>query len=433
MKNTLRFVFGGALVTGAAALLLPSEATAWSTIGGSLGMTQRDFRLYDNFTDSTANNNTTADPNFIGYTGVELACWKGGAEWGSLVFGDGSGDPQQTQVGDGGANFNFFWEGNAGGIGSVNDNINSELAGSDGGVLAFTETPISDGWRIRYYSSWTWQDGPGSVSSGIDFQGVACHELGHALGLGHSNTSSATMYFAVSGTGVPNRSIETDDRNGLQQGIYGARDTAVLPTITSISGSTLPGGTAVITGTNFDATNNEVWLNNTAAGGTPFKLTGVSSTAGGTQISITMPAAGLVESGGLHVKRNRTDHKALSEGHPYDFGSGGPSVDTIVLVGPNVGFTGSSITYDWSNAPANSLWTFYYSLSNTGTTIDGHPFNLGAPVSTGGTGTNSATGTGSFTGNIPNSAPPIVYVEVRADDTGTGDIFDSNMLVLNIF
>ena len=58
------------------------------------------------------------------------------------------------------------------------------------GVLAFTEAPGSDGWRIRYYSFWLWVDGPGDGFTGAnnrtDIQGIACHEYGHALGMGHS-------------------------------------------------------------------------------------------------------------------------------------------------------------------------------------------------------------------------------------------------------
>lgn len=431
MKNTLRFVIGGALLSGAVAMAMPQQAQGYTTIGGSLSLSQRDFRIYDNFTDATANNNTTPDPNFPGYTGIEMACWKSGEEWSARPYGDGSGDTTQTQLGDGGANFNYFWEGNAGGIGGVNDNIHSELAGSDGGVLAYTETPISDGWRIRYYSSWTWQDGPGTVSGGIDFQGVSTHEIGHALGLGHSAVSSATMYFAISGTGVPNRSIETDDKNGIQLGIYGAVDNAVMPRIDSVTGSTLPNGTAVITGANFDATGNQVWLNNTTAGGTPYKITGLASTAGGTQISFTMPASG-VESGALSVQRNRTDNKGLSEGHPYDYGT--VATDTIVLVGPNVGFAGQNVQYDWSNAPASSPWFFYWSLSLGGSTINGHPFDLGGTINTGATGTTDASGNGTLTAHLPaNAAGLIVYVEVRVDDAITSQTYDSNYLTLNIF
>jgi len=243
-----------AMAIGAVAMLFGSETSrGYSIMGGSLGLDQRDVRVFDNFTDASANNNTTPDANWPGYTGVELAIWKACGEWGSeLHGGNGLGDPLQT-VGSGGANFDMSWQGNATSIGTTNQNTHSELAGSSGGVLAFTETPISDGWRIRYYSSWTWQDGPGSVSGGIDIQGVACHEYGHALGLGHSTVGGATMYPSISGTGTAQRSIAADDIAGVQH-VYGVKS-ASKPTISSIS---VGSGSVTINGTNFSPSNNEV-------------------------------------------------------------------------------------------------------------------------------------------------------------------------------
>ena len=49
-------------LTGAALLLVPVEpAVGYSTLGGSLGYTQRDLRVYNNFPDAASNNNNIAD------------------------------------------------------------------------------------------------------------------------------------------------------------------------------------------------------------------------------------------------------------------------------------------------------------------------------------------------------------------------------------
>ena len=87
-------------------------ARAYDLLGSNLSVGQRDFRVYNNFTDPDANNNTTPDPMFPGYTGAPLAIWKACVEWGSELHGDGSGDPSQPDgLGSGGANFDPSFQG----------------------------------------------------------------------------------------------------------------------------------------------------------------------------------------------------------------------------------------------------------------------------------------------------------------------------------
>lgn len=302
-------------LAGTAALILPGVGVGYSTIGGSLGVSpsQRDVRLYNNFTGTGANDNTQADVNFPGYDGAEMAIWKSVVEWGSTLHGTGDGDPTQLgSLGSGGANFDAAWAGNASSGGGVNDNIMSFGAGCESGVLAFTQTPIADGWIIVFCQGWAWADGPGNVS-GVDIQGVACHEYGHALGLGHSNVNGATMYPSISGTGVAQRSIENDDINGVRF-VYGTAS-ASKPRITNL---TLNLGSVTITGQNFATSGNEVWFTNmnvTSPGGNPIVvMTGVSSN--GTSITVTPPAnAG---SGDILVKVPGTGHNTLSNAWPAD-------------------------------------------------------------------------------------------------------------------
>lgn len=369
----------------AALLVFPKESSGFTTIGGSLGIGQRDVRIFNNFTDATANNNTTADANWPGFTGAPMSIWKACSEWASeLHGGTGAGDPLQT-VGSGGANFDITWQGLTSGIGGTNDNIHSELSGSSGGVLAFTETPISDGWRIRYYSSWTWQDGPGSVSSGIDLQGVACHEYGHALGLGHSTTGGATMFPSISGTGTVQRSIEADDIAGVQF-IYGVKSGS-KPRITAVNNS----NPLTITGTGFSATGNEVWFTNgttSATGGDPrIIVTGVASSGGGTSITVNVPANS--GKGDVLVKNSAGSAGAnLSNAFPVD-PTAPPACTppTVYCTGkvnsqfcsPAIGFTGSP-TYGGTtsfNITGTQFLNNKFGLLFYGTQINGVAFQGG--------------------------------------------------------
>ncbi len=63
-------------------------------------------------------------------------------------------------------------------------------------------------------------DGKGST---IDLRSILTHEIGHALGLGHSTVLGATMY-ATHPPGIAWRSIEQDDRDGVCALYPGAGD-----------------------------------------------------------------------------------------------------------------------------------------------------------------------------------------------------------------
>lgn len=324
-------LLGSFAVAGVAAvLLLPMRGAAFATNGGFLGLGQRDFRVFDNFTAPTANDNVTPDPSFPGHTGATLAIWKACVEWGSRLHGNGDGDPHQPGgLGSGGADFDACFQGEALGVGGTDDNIHSEISGSQGGVYAFTEVPGTDGWRIRYYQNWTWSDGPSDQlpPGEIDLQGVASHEYGHALGLDHSSIAGSTMQGSIIANGVSFRSIEADDVNGLAF-VYGAA-TATKPVIAGVA---IVPGVLTITGSNFAATGNEVWFTRatpsaTIALGDPIKFTGVLSTAGGTQITLSVPP--LAGPGDVFVKVPGTAGAALSNAWPADVTAGTPCVAPV--------------------------------------------------------------------------------------------------------
>ena len=304
-----------ALALAAGSFLIPSDSEGFSLLGHNLTLIQRDLRVFNNFTDSSANNNTIAHSQFPGYDGAEMAFWKSAVEWGSRAHGNGSGDPQQNfGLGTGGANFDPSWQGNALGIGTTNQNVISELNGNGGMVLAFAESNGGIGWRIRFYSNWVWSDGPNNVFSQEDMQGVGCHEYGHALGMGHSVAGgSPTMGAVASGNGYTDRSIAADDILGIRA-IYGTAS-AAKPII---SGHNLCGTTLEITGSNFSTTTNTIWFTQAGIGGTgqPVKITNIPSTAGGTMLTVNVPVnAG---SGDILVQNLGGGHANLSNAWPFD-------------------------------------------------------------------------------------------------------------------
>ncbi len=431
MNRYAKILIGAATLTAASGLTVSEDVQAYTTLGFSLGVTQRDFRNVDNWNDAASNNNQTTHTNWPGYQGADMAVWKAGYEWGSTAFGNGNGDPTQGDIGSGGADFNPIWNGRATGSGTFTTNIIHAPNVNGGGAIAWTY-PSPNGWLIEFADNdFQFADGPGTISGNqMDIQGVQTHEYGHALGLGHSNTGAATMYFSVGFGATGIRSIHSDDIAGVQA-IYGTTS-AGMPFIDDIQGSTVPGGTAILVGGNMAQDSSRVWMNSDVlnqgqSGGDPFKSGFITVSGGGTQGSFTVPSNN-IETGIVHLK-NSGGKESLGEGHPFDYEQG--DVDKLTLTGPTSANTGTNVTYNMSGATTNITYQFYYSFSNAGTVFGGHVFDLGAPATVFGSGNTGGSGTGTASGTIPGGASGLtIYIE--AITIGAGFYEDSNMITLNV-
>jgi len=80
----------------------------------------------------------------------------------------------------------------------------------EGGAYYIDDADIYTNQRFNYTSSRE-TDG---CSSEYDIDGIMVHEVGHVIGLGHSNVSGATMYPSVSSCNFNNRTLEADDIAG---------------------------------------------------------------------------------------------------------------------------------------------------------------------------------------------------------------------------
>ena len=67
---------------------------------------------------------------------------------------------------------------------------------------------------------WTSTSEPDGCSNEFYIEGVQVHEIGHALGLGHSNVSGATMFPSVSACNNGPATTEADDNAGIVD-LYG--------------------------------------------------------------------------------------------------------------------------------------------------------------------------------------------------------------------
>ncbi len=307
----LRFFPATALITGVWLLVGSPGSKAFTATGSSLDLDQRHVRIFNNFADPEANDNTTPHLTWPGYTGAPMAVWKAVAEWGSKLHGDGEGDPSQPgDEGSGGANFDVTWQGNAPNAGP---NTVSATINCGGGVISIFEV-LAGGWRIRLCDEFLWDDGPGTpVSGAMDIQAIVAHEYGHALGLGHSNVAGATMFPSMSGNGVAARSIEADDEAGVQF-VYGAA-AASKPFIDYLLST---GSSVALVGGNFAAAGNEVWFTQATVNptGDPVKVLGVTSSAGGALIQLSLPVnAG---PGDVLVRTPGSLGSALSNAFPID-------------------------------------------------------------------------------------------------------------------
>ena len=103
------------------------------------------------------------------------------------------------------------------------DNVNLVVFrnASNGSTIATTywwynSAGIVDADIVFWDGGFRFFAGTSGCSGGFYIEDIAAHEFGHALGLGHSTITSATMYPSTSACNTANRSLDADDITGVR-------------------------------------------------------------------------------------------------------------------------------------------------------------------------------------------------------------------------
>ena len=122
-----------------------------------------------------------------------------------------------------GASFTFSFAGFSAQTTDTYDGINLVLFrnASSGSALATTYSWYSgsrliDADIVFWDAGFQFFTGSSGCSGGFYIEDVATHEFGHALGLGHSEVGSATMYPSISTCSQGSRALDADDIAGVR-------------------------------------------------------------------------------------------------------------------------------------------------------------------------------------------------------------------------
>ncbi|MBC8369675.1 MAG: M20/M25/M40 family metallo-hydrolase [Planctomycetes bacterium] len=140
------------------------------------------------------------------------------------------------------------------------------------------------------------------------------------------------------------------------------------------------------------------------------------------QIEFKLKSDGGVEFGGWNI----------DDFEVYTLGGSGGSSDALNLTGSTIGQRGQAVNYTLSNMQPNASFGLLVSLSNSGSSIFGHSFDIGSPYTIVHTGNANASGSAVVNFTIPMAVASntIAYVEGGAQN-GAG-VDDSNLLTLLI-
>ena len=121
------------------------------------------------------------------------------------------------------ASFRFSYAGPSTQATTTFDSINLVVFrdASNGSAIATTywwsnSSGIVDADIVFWDAGFRFFAGATGCTNGFYIEDIAAHEFGHALGLGHSSSPSATMYPSTSACDARNRTLDSDDISGVE-------------------------------------------------------------------------------------------------------------------------------------------------------------------------------------------------------------------------
>lgn len=186
--------FRGLVLVAGLAAVLPHDLGAYATTGASWPVKSVPYSI----------NTTNLD---LPESAVEPAVRAGADVWAAQSNASVEltyiGRSAQTTTGNDGLNLVVFRNASSGSA------IATTYWWSSGGRIIDADIVFWDA-AFRFFS------GSSGCSGGFYIEDIAAHEFGHALGLGHSNITGATMYPSVSSCNAGNRTLEADDIAGVR-------------------------------------------------------------------------------------------------------------------------------------------------------------------------------------------------------------------------
>jgi molybdopterin synthase catalytic subunit len=266
------------------------------------------------------------------------------------------------------ADFAFYYVGQTSGSSFVNNGKNEVFFrnSTNGSLVAETMRWFDGAGNLLdadiafYDAGWQFFTGTSGCSGGVYVEDFAAHEFGHALGLKHSDVTTATMYPTGVNCSTSWRILDPDDLAGVEA-VYPATGSNSQPTVNitaPASGTSVPQGTSVtFTGSASDREDGNVssritWRSN--IDGTLGTGASVSRALSNGTHTVT---ANVVDSAGATASSQVTVYVTASANTAPTLTISSPANNASTVQGSPLTFSGSASDSQDGNLTSYMVWS----------------------------------------------------------------------------